>query len=91
MAHRSLQSVVDIRPMTIACRLHSASSFVHSTMTTGCTVRWYQLRIVSHCHWFVWTLAVVGATVSVCARGVFLCHQILFGVQSECWCIYEFV
>jgi len=29
-ARRSPQSVVNIRPMTIACQSHSASSFVHS-------------------------------------------------------------
>jgi len=51
MARRSSPSVVNSRPTIVACRSHSASSFVHSTMTTGCdatrrAVRWRQPRPV---------------------------------------------
>jgi len=34
-ARRLSPSVVNSRRTTVACRSHSASSFVHSTMTTG--------------------------------------------------------
>jgi len=50
-ARLSSPSVVNSRPTTVACRSHSASSFVHSTMTTGCdltrrAVRCCQPRLV---------------------------------------------
>jgi len=50
----SSPSVVNNQLMTIACWSHSASSFVHSMMTTGCdatrhAVHWYQPRLVYSC------------------------------------------
>jgi len=50
-ARRSSPSVVNSQRTTIACRSHSGSSFVHSTMTTGRyatrrAVRWCQPRLV---------------------------------------------
>jgi len=55
----TLANVVDRRPTTVACRSHlshSASSFVYSTMTTGCdatrrAVYWCQPRLVQ----YIWT------------------------------------
>jgi len=49
MAHQLLPGVVNSRLTTVACRSHLASSFVHSTMMTGCdtmrrVVRWCQPR-----------------------------------------------
>jgi len=51
MARRSLPSVVNSRPTTVACQSHLASNFMHSTMTTECdamclAVCWCQLRLV---------------------------------------------
>ena len=49
-ARRSSPSVINGQRSTVACRSHSASSFVHSTMTTG--VRWCQpciVCVVQHC------------------------------------------